>query len=281
MSLAGMNTAYRYRYNGKESMGLLGGRYDYGFRMYDAALGRFLSVDPLTKGYPWYTPYQFAGNKPIVAIDLDGLEEYIAQYKLSNGKATMIEMLDNKKLAFDLKGMTILNKTTGKPMGKLEIGTIQYQYFGDDGKRLAIRRNREGNYVPGDNEAMSNYTGNLFGSVYIGADNPTYKDSRAGLRPDYRREPQDEVDEAAMWHDMDYDDKQAGGATDAFLEPKVKKADAELTFSTALTGAKYVLGENDSKTGKKVSEKTARRAVAVETFGFSILTIKNKVQTKK
>jgi hypothetical protein len=25
--------------------------------------------------YPWYTPYQFAGNKPIKFIDLDGLEE--------------------------------------------------------------------------------------------------------------------------------------------------------------------------------------------------------------
>jgi predicted nuclease of predicted toxin-antitoxin system len=33
-----------------------------------------LSVDPLTKDYPWYTPYQFAGNTPIQAIDLDGLE---------------------------------------------------------------------------------------------------------------------------------------------------------------------------------------------------------------
>jgi len=35
-----------------------------------------LSVDPLTASYPWYTPYQFAGNKPIEAIDIDGLEEY-------------------------------------------------------------------------------------------------------------------------------------------------------------------------------------------------------------
>ena len=35
---------------------------------------RFLSVDPLTGNFPWYTPYQFAGNSPIMAIDLDGLE---------------------------------------------------------------------------------------------------------------------------------------------------------------------------------------------------------------
>jgi hypothetical protein len=32
-------------------------------------------VDPLTSSYPWYTPYQFVGNKPIKFSDLDGLEE--------------------------------------------------------------------------------------------------------------------------------------------------------------------------------------------------------------
>ncbi len=52
-----------------------GSTYDYGFRIYNPALGRFLSVDPLFKSFPFYTPYQFAGNKPIYAIDLDGLEE--------------------------------------------------------------------------------------------------------------------------------------------------------------------------------------------------------------
>jgi hypothetical protein len=47
-------------------------------RIYNPSIGKFLSVDPLTKSYPWYTPYQFAGNKPIAFIDLDGLEEYKA-----------------------------------------------------------------------------------------------------------------------------------------------------------------------------------------------------------
>ena len=37
-------------------------------------MGKFLSVDPLTRDYPWYTPYQFAGNNSIKYIDLDGLE---------------------------------------------------------------------------------------------------------------------------------------------------------------------------------------------------------------
>jgi len=35
---------------------------------------RFPNVDPLTKKYPELTPYQFASNTPIMAIDLDGLE---------------------------------------------------------------------------------------------------------------------------------------------------------------------------------------------------------------
>ncbi len=51
-----------------------GNEQDYGMRIYDSRLGRFLSVDPLTKSYPWYTPYQFAGNTPLQAVDLDGGE---------------------------------------------------------------------------------------------------------------------------------------------------------------------------------------------------------------
>lgn len=50
--------------------------YDYGFRIYNPSIGKFLSVDPLSPDYPWYTPYQFAGNTPIQAKDLDGLEEW-------------------------------------------------------------------------------------------------------------------------------------------------------------------------------------------------------------
>lgn len=71
---------YSYGFNGKEndreanSAGE--GTQDYGMRIYNPSLGRFLSVDPLTRDYPWYTPYQFAGNKPIRFIDLDGAEEW-------------------------------------------------------------------------------------------------------------------------------------------------------------------------------------------------------------
>ena len=42
--------------------------------MYNPNLGRFPTVDPIAREYPWLTPYQFASNDPIRNIDIDGLE---------------------------------------------------------------------------------------------------------------------------------------------------------------------------------------------------------------
>jgi RHS repeat-associated protein len=70
---------YRYGFNGKENDNEVKGesnQQDYGMRIYDPRLGRFLSVDPLMPKYPELTPYQFASNRPIEGIDMDGLEFY-------------------------------------------------------------------------------------------------------------------------------------------------------------------------------------------------------------
>jgi len=69
--------AYRYGFNGKENDDEVkgeGNQQDYGMRIYDPRIAKFLSVDPLTVSYPKLTPYQFAGNMPIKFIDLDGGE---------------------------------------------------------------------------------------------------------------------------------------------------------------------------------------------------------------
>ena len=70
-------SSYRYGFNGKENDNAVNGegnQQDYGMRIYDPRLGRFLTMDPLTGKYPELTPYQFASNRPIDGIDLDGLE---------------------------------------------------------------------------------------------------------------------------------------------------------------------------------------------------------------
>ncbi len=79
----GSSAAYRYGFQGQEKDDELkgeGNSLNYTFRMHDPRVGRFFAVDPLTKEYPWYTPYSFSGNKVIHAVELEGLEEHGANY---------------------------------------------------------------------------------------------------------------------------------------------------------------------------------------------------------
>ena len=70
-----VGSSYRFGFNGKD-YDVAFKQQDYGMRIYRFNLGRFLSVDPLTKKYAELTPYQFASNMPINSIDLDGLESF-------------------------------------------------------------------------------------------------------------------------------------------------------------------------------------------------------------
>ena len=71
----------RFGFNGKENDNEVkgfGNQQDYGMRIYDTRTGKFLSTDPLSQNYAGLTPYQYASNTPISAVDLDGLEMYFA-----------------------------------------------------------------------------------------------------------------------------------------------------------------------------------------------------------
>uniref|UniRef100_A0AB33JFD1 RHS repeat-associated core domain-containing protein n=1 Tax=Prevotella sp. GTC17262 TaxID=3236797 RepID=A0AB33JFD1_9BACT len=62
-----------YKYNGKELDRMHGlDWYDYGARHYDAALGRWMCMDPLAEKYYDVTPYGYCGNNPINIIDIHG-----------------------------------------------------------------------------------------------------------------------------------------------------------------------------------------------------------------
>ncbi|MES2731626.1 MAG: RHS repeat-associated core domain-containing protein, partial [Bacteroidota bacterium] len=76
------STKYRYGFNGKERDPEFQNNYDYGLRIYNPGLAKFLSVDPLTSSYPSLTPYQFASNNPVFNIDVDGLEGCISNCRM-------------------------------------------------------------------------------------------------------------------------------------------------------------------------------------------------------
>lgn len=66
---------YRFGFNGMELDNEIkgtGNSYDFGARIYDSRVGRWLSLDPLANKYPNQTPYHFTGNNPILFVDYDG-----------------------------------------------------------------------------------------------------------------------------------------------------------------------------------------------------------------
>ena len=68
------NSEYRYGFNGKENDTDFGSHIqDLGARFYSGALGRMFSTDPFIDELPFYSPYCFAGNSPILLLDLDGM----------------------------------------------------------------------------------------------------------------------------------------------------------------------------------------------------------------
>jgi len=76
MSISSGREKQPYLYNGKEFVEAHGwNTYDYGFRGYYASIGRFTSIDPLAEQTPWQSPYSYAGNRFINAIDWLGLGE--------------------------------------------------------------------------------------------------------------------------------------------------------------------------------------------------------------
>jgi RHS repeat-associated protein len=152
MMLSGRNwevgSEYRYGFNGKESDSETygdGNIYDYGFRIYNPRLGRFLSVDPITNSYPHLTPYQFASNRPIDGIDLDGLEyiTYIITVESETGviKIETIDYRDAENFnykkysqSFGAQGRGIkyiynFVDENGNPTGRTEIEWAQKQGF--------------------------------------------------------------------------------------------------------------------------------------------------------
>ena len=66
---------YRFGFNGMEKdEDAARSHYDFGARLYNPAIGRWLATDPLEKKYPSVSTYVFAANNPIMFMDIDGKE---------------------------------------------------------------------------------------------------------------------------------------------------------------------------------------------------------------
>jgi len=88
---------YRFGFNGKENdneVKGIGTQQDYGMRIYDPRLGKFLSVDPLASEFAWNSPYSYAENGPISATDLDGGESKVIIYRETDKEPVLVKTIN-------------------------------------------------------------------------------------------------------------------------------------------------------------------------------------------
>ena len=116
--------AYTFGFNGKEmdneTYGT-GNEYDFGSRIYNPRLGRWLSLDPLMSKYPYLSPYNFVANSPISMVDPDGRDNIIylvvlpdasSQLKPADVKAIAQKATDNFK-SMGLKTTVVVVESKG------------------------------------------------------------------------------------------------------------------------------------------------------------------------
>jgi RHS repeat-associated protein len=110
---------YRYGFQGQEKDKELkgeGNSLNYTFRMHDPRIGRFLSLDPLEKSYPWNSPYAFSENRVIDALELEGLEKiyaFTAQKEKFEKVRTAFRILNESGVMHELqKQFAMGNKLT-------------------------------------------------------------------------------------------------------------------------------------------------------------------------
>ena len=121
------SSANRFKYNGKELQTVGGlGYLDYGARMYDQSLGRWLTTDPLSEKYYGLSPYVYCGNNPLNMIDPDGREvRGITKQDAQNFRNDIYKVLADDKFAnvrtlIDIKGKTFKSIDAGKLSSAME-----------------------------------------------------------------------------------------------------------------------------------------------------------------
>jgi len=166
---------YRFGFNGMERDDELkgeGNSYDFGARMYDNRIGRWLSVDPLSHKFPDRSPFIGIGNNPIVYIDPDGKENILYIVFVQNDKVKLTKQHRDAivKRAQDIYANSGVNvKVIGieskgfynnEQLGKLD-ATDRMTYVSDYGTlHKELKKSYDPKFGMSDNEGLTSMNHN-------------------------------------------------------------------------------------------------------------------------
>jgi RHS repeat-associated protein len=141
---------YRFGFNGKEKVDEVYGdanAYDFGARLYDPRIGRWLAVDPLAMKYPFVSPYVFTLNSPLIFVDPDGR---VVEYANAETEKVVKEAMD-------------ADPEFAKTMLKLEKSDVVYEYAykGSTNYMSSSGHNDDmGNFTTDGNKVLVNFESN-------------------------------------------------------------------------------------------------------------------------
>ncbi len=221
---------------------------------------KFLSIDPLTRNYPMLTPYQYASNRPIDGIDMDGLE-YLTYTIVINKTTSKIQM----------QGYNWYNENQHNAHGNLGQGVLYNIRFYDEKNKSwsfkSVFRSRSG--IGGS--SIDEY-GNYMGST------PLLKTDAKGnfieKAYDYDLPAIDAVDQGAYLHDKGYDRVKSVGASGLFTDWATTPYD-----ETALNGwndilQNYQVGDKDPFNNETVTQSERNAAWRGSKLFSSVVAIK-------
>lgn len=217
------STFQPYLYNGKE-IDLMHDLewYDYGARMYEPGLCRFMTMDPLCEKYYNISPYAYCVNNPVNNIDLDGRDWIYATYD------------DEQFVYFDERifSQEDIEKYYNNSKTIMYLGVTGTIYQGtENGSKLCYSLKSNGLYTDAEGNILQNEVSisnklhvgssvvqenvqskkNMYG-IYLGSNNPKTEE-----RDIYAIPPIDMLDYAAFRHDKGYDSKSMAGMPGVFL----------------------------------------------------------------
>jgi RHS repeat-associated protein len=127
-------TSYRYGFNGKEEDNEISGdgnKLDFGSRIFDSRLVRWLSTDPLQAKYPFASPYNFVLNNPISFIDPDGKDIIIGEnYANTHFWTTFLNKTFDGNVQFKIE-------TDAEGVHRLKLDLLQGKSFKSETQRKA------------------------------------------------------------------------------------------------------------------------------------------------
>ena len=187
------SSEYKYGFNGKEKDDEVAGEgnsYDFGARIYDPRIGRWLSCDPYEADYSDLSPYCFAGNMVIIAIDPDGerLQIIIKDKAKRKQTLTAIRKLTDDKVRIDKDGNIRLSKTlfSIKKGKKVSTGTQLIRDVVNNPKLLVVEDHaysqfggtdlHQNHFFPLNSSASQDGTGSD-GTVYLSFNSVTIIES--------------------------------------------------------------------------------------------------------